>query len=93
MSGLLSIGMRAVEANSAALQTIGHNIANVNTPGYSRQTVRLESAPGSLTVGGFIGRGVNIAGVERVYSHFLGTQLNAARAQQAADASRSEKLG
>ena len=93
MSGLLSIGMRAVEANSAALQTIGHNIANVNTPGYSRQTVRLESAAGSLGVGGFIGRGVNIAGGERVYSNFLSTQLNAARAQQAADASRSEKLG
>ena len=93
MSGLLSIGMRAVDANSAALQTIGHNIANVNTPGYSRQTVRLESAPGSLGVGGFIGRGVNIASVERVYSDFLGTQLNAARSQQAADAIQADKLG
>ncbi len=92
MSGLLSIGMRALEANSAALQTIGHNIANVNTPGYSRQKVRLESAPGTLGVRGYIGRGVNIAGVERVYSDFLSSQLNSARAQQAADASRAEKL-
>lgn len=93
MSGLLSIGMRALDANSAALQTIGHNIANVNTAGYSRQTVRLESAPGTLGVGGYIGRGVNIASVERVYSDFLSTQLNATRAQQAADTSRAEKLG
>lgn len=93
MSGLLSIGMRALNANSAALQTIGHNIANVNTPGYSRQTVRLESDPGHLGMGGSVGRGVNVAGVERVYSDFLSAQLNTTRAQQAADASRAEKLG
>lgn len=93
MSGLLSIGMRALNANSAALQTIGHNIANVNTPGYSRQTVRLESDPGHLGMGGYIGRGVNVAGVERVYSDFLSAQLTTTRAQHAADASRAEKLG
>ena len=93
MSGLFSIGMSALNANSAALQTIGHNIANVNTAGYSRQTVRLESAPGHLGTVGYIGRGVNIAGVERVYSDFLSAQLTTTHAQQAADASRAEKLG
>lgn len=93
MSGLLSIGMSALNANSATLQTIGHNIANVNTAGYSRQTVRLESAPGQVGMGSSIGRGVNIAGVERVYSDFLSAQLNTTLAQQAADASRAEKLG
>ena len=93
MSGLLSIGMRALDANSAALQTIGHNIANANTAGYTRQTVRLESATGHLGMGGYIGRGVNVASVERVYSNFLSSQLNSTHAQQAADASRAEKLG
>ena len=93
MSGLLSIGMRALDANSAALQTIGHNIANANTAGYTRQTVRLESALGHLGMGGVIGRGVNVASVERVYSDFLSAQLNSSHAHQAADTSRAEKLG
>ena len=33
MSGLLSIGVRAMFANQAALQAVGQNIANANTPG------------------------------------------------------------
>ena len=40
MAGLLSIGARAMLANTAALQTISQNIANANTPGYSRQSAR-----------------------------------------------------
>jgi flagellar hook-associated protein 1 FlgK len=93
MSGLLNIGMNALNANSAALQTIGHNIANANTAGYTRQAVRLESALGHLGMGGVIGRGVHVAGVERVYSDFLSSQLNSTHAHQAAEASRAEKLG
>ena len=40
-SALMSIGMRAMFANYASMQTTGHNIANAQTPGYSRQTVQL----------------------------------------------------
>ena len=36
---LLNVGARALLTNQVALQTAGHNIANVNVPGYSRQTV------------------------------------------------------
>ncbi|TMH30598.1 MAG: hypothetical protein E6H58_13860, partial [Betaproteobacteria bacterium] len=45
-SALLSLGTRAMFANYAALQTTGNNIANVNTAGYSRQSVELETAGG-----------------------------------------------
>ena len=38
-SGLMNIGLRAMIANSAALQVTGHNIANANVEGYSRQGV------------------------------------------------------
>jgi len=93
MSGLLNVGMNALNANSAALQTIGHNIANANTAGYTRQAVRLESALGHSGMGGVIGRGVHVVGIERVYSDFLSTQINSTHAHQAADASRAEKLG
>ena len=37
MSNLLNVGSRALLANEVALQTIGHNIANSSTVGYSRQ--------------------------------------------------------
>ena len=36
---LMNVGVSALNANQQALTTVGHNIANVKTPGYSRQTV------------------------------------------------------
>ena len=37
MPSALNIGTLALNANLSALQVIGHNIANANTAGYSRQ--------------------------------------------------------
>ena len=34
-----NVGVTALRANMAALQVVGHNIANVNTPGFSRQQI------------------------------------------------------
>ncbi len=93
MGSLLNVGNGALLANQAALQTIGHNIANVNTPGYSRQTVLLESAGSQYTGGGYIGRGVNIANVVRQHSDFLTRQSTLANAVSASDSARSTKLG
>ena len=45
---LLNVGARALLANQVALQTAGHNIANVNTTGYSRQTVVLQTVQGQV---------------------------------------------
>ena len=36
-SGIFSLGTSALIANQAMMDTTSHNIANVNTPGYSRQ--------------------------------------------------------
>ena len=79
-------------ANQAVLQTTGHNIANVNTPGYSRQIINLESVAGGQTVAGFMGQGVNVASVQRAHSNLLTVQAAAAKAQHAGDATRAEKL-
>jgi flagellar hook-associated protein 1 FlgK len=92
VSSLLNVGSGALLANQAALQTIGHNIANVNTPGYSRQTVLLESAGSQYTGGGYIGRGVNIANVVRQHSDFLTRQATLANAVSASDSARSAKV-
>ena len=56
-STLMSIGMRAMFANNASLNVTGHNIANANVEGYSRQEVQLATAAGQFTGAGFFGKG------------------------------------
>ncbi len=59
MSSIMNIGVLALQANQAALQTVSNNIANVNTPGYSRRTVDFASVPPETPYG--VGRGVDVA--------------------------------
>ncbi|RME20658.1 MAG: flagellar hook-associated protein FlgK, partial [Candidatus Zixiibacteriota bacterium] len=74
----LEIGRRALMTYQANLQTIGHNIANVNTPGFTRQRVRLTSTfPESNAIGQF-GTGVTVADVRQVRDIFLGRQYREA---------------
>lgn len=91
-SPLLSIGTRAMFANYAALQTIGHNIANANTVGYSRQQVELATAQGQFTGAGFFGKGVDVAAVTRAHNAFLTREAATAASQAAADGARLEHL-
>ena len=90
---LLNVGARALLANQVALQTAGHNIANVNTPGYSRQTVVLQTVQGQFTGGGYIGQGVDVQTILRNQSELLTRQSAAAGSTQAADSVRAERLG
>jgi flagellar hook-associated protein 1 FlgK len=92
MSSILSIGTRALQANQVALQTTGNNIANVNTPGYSRQTVVLQATQGQFTGSGYIGKGVDVQTIERNFSTFLTRQSALASSTSAADRTRSDKL-
>jgi flagellar hook-associated protein 1 len=91
-SNLLSIGMRAMTANYAALQTTGHNIANANVDGYSRQRVELASAGGQFTGAGFFGKGVDVATVTRLHDAFLTREAATANSQAAADEARLGQL-
>jgi flagellar hook-associated protein 1 FlgK len=77
MSDLLNVGSRALLANQIALQTTGNNISNVNTPGYSRQTTVMQAVQGQFTGAGYIGNGVAVQTVQRVYSDFLTKQAHA----------------
>jgi len=89
---ILSIGTRALQANQVALQTAGNNIANVNTPGYSRQTVVLQTVEGQYTGGGYIGKGVDVQTIQRNFSAFLTRQSTLATSTQSADVARADKL-
>jgi len=89
---LMNVGVSALNANQQALTTVGHNIANVNTPGYSRQTVYTKALVGQNMGNGFIGKGVQVATVMRNYSALLNRQSNVANATYAADSSRLQGL-
>jgi len=92
MSGLMSIGKTAMFANYAALQTVGNNIANANTPGYSRQETQLADAPGQFTGSGFFGKGVTVTTIARSYDAYLTSQAVGTSATAAADSARLDKL-
>lgn len=68
MAGLLNIGTQALNAHQIALDITGQNIANVNTDGYSRQSVLFES--GKVNV-----PGVRIDSVNRTVDSFSIRQL------------------
>ena len=89
---LLNVGARALQANQAALQTAGHNIANVSTPGYSRQSVVLQTVPGQFTGGGYIGKGVDVQTIQRNHSELLTRQATAASSVDAGDTTRMDRL-
>lgn len=92
MSGIFSVAAGAMSASRAALQATSHNIANVNTPGYSRQQAQLQSMGGQASGSGFFGGGVQVSTVTRAYNQFLTTQANVASAQAAADSARLSQL-
>ena len=89
---LLNTGALALRANQAALQTTGHNIANVNTTGYSRQGVVLQAIPGQSMGNGYIGKGVEVQTILRNHSDLLTRQATASAAVGAADAVRVDRL-
>lgn len=80
-TGILSIGATALDAAYMALQTTGNNIANVNTPGYSREVTQFTSSVQTPVGGGmYAGTGVDVTSITRVYNDFLAQQTNLAQA-------------
>ncbi|WP_159914980.1 flagellar hook-associated protein FlgK [Pantoea sp. 18069] len=89
---LMNVGSGALMANQIALQTIGNNIANVKTAGYSRQTVSMGTNFGQDIGYGYVGNGVSVASIVRNYSALLSRQSNTAGSIQAADLARASSL-
>jgi len=73
--GLFDIGKSAIFAAQNALSVVSNNVANINTPGYSRNEVILEVANPVQISGQFMGRGVSVPGIRRHYDKFLHLQL------------------
>jgi len=67
----LDIGRGGLQAAQVQLDTAGHNISNVNKPGFSRQRVELLTRDPNVKSFGSIGRGVYVGGIERLRDQFL----------------------
>jgi len=70
-----------MNAAQYALTTTEHNIANANTPGFTRQQVMVNSRTAQASGVGFIGQGVDVVGVKRIYDQFLTTQVRQEQTQ------------
>ncbi|HEY0973303.1 MAG TPA: flagellar hook-associated protein FlgK [Solimonas sp.] len=75
MSDLLSIGSSALLAYRRALDTTSHNIANVNTAGYTRQRVELTTRAPTGSGSGYFGTGVDVSTVRRISDGLTNTRL------------------
>jgi len=78
MAGLfdtLGTATRGLQAVQRGLATTGHNIANVDTPGYSRQRSILQTGLPQANAAGTIGTGVEQVTVERIIDRFIGFRL------------------
>jgi len=78
MSGLglvLSIAKDALAAQQYSIEVTAHNIANVNTPGYSRQRPVYEAKEPAPYGGLLLGRGVDTTQIVRVSDQFIENRL------------------
>ena len=71
LASLLSIARSAMLAQQSAMSVTAHNVANAQTPGYSRQRIELTAATPQYTTMGPVGRGVTEAGIQRVRNTFF----------------------
>lgn len=75
MADLLRLGAGSLQNWQSALNTTGHNIANANTEGYSRQTVELGTSRALRFGFGYVGQGAEIVSIERASNSFVTSQV------------------
>lgn len=74
----VELASRALQAMQMAMNTTGHNLANVNTPGYSRQRVNLATTEPQVIEGVktlFVGSGVRVESIQRIRDAFLDARM------------------
>ncbi len=75
ISSILNMARDALLTSQAELETTGHNIANANTTGYTRQRVVTQASTPLQTTYGYIGTGVEINRIEGVRSEYVNSQV------------------
>ena len=72
---MLKVGISGLQVFQRSLNTIGHNISNVNTEGYSRQRTDIVTRYPTPSGDGFIGNGVKASTTERLFSEHSAEQV------------------
>ncbi len=78
MSGLFStldLAKRSMQTQMAAIQVTGQNIANVNTPGYSRQRADITESLATPTTNGLVGTGAQAVRIQQLVSELMNGQI------------------
>lgn len=92
LNAILEIGKRGLVVSQLGTNTVGNNIANVNTPGYSRQRVELKGLEIKNSVLGALGAGVDVERITRQRDLYLDRQLRTANAGLGRYEAASEQL-
>ena len=72
---MLKIGISGLLATQRALATTANNITNASTEGYNRQRVNFSSRPPEFLGGSFLGTGVQVSSIQRVFDGFLAGEI------------------
>jgi flagellar hook-associated protein 1 FlgK len=80
VADLLKIGLSGLSVSKTNLSVAGHNITNVNTPGFSRQDAVQATQTPQFSGGGYIGTGTTLTDIRRSYSEFLTAQVRTSTA-------------
>jgi flagellar hook-associated protein 1 FlgK len=75
LNSALSVAVHSLDAATGALQVTNNNIANANTPGYTRQVVILQEAAPTVQDGLSTGNGVVLEGYQSVRDELVQTQI------------------
>ena len=75
MPNILNTAVSGLLSFQRALGTTSHNIANVNTEGFSRQSVEISANTPSFLGGSFVGGGAHVESIQRSYDEFLSTEV------------------
>src|ERR1700761_7460908 len=95
MGGLtttLYTGVQALEASEAALSATSNNIANANTPGYTREVAQFSENAENLNGGQLSGGGVTLDSVQSVRDELLNLQIQQQTSQQSSANTQSALL-
>jgi len=72
---ILGVSVTGLKLSQTALRTVGHNIANSGTEGYTRQRIDPTTNPAILSGRNYVGSGVNVNSIDRIVNQFVTEQV------------------
>jgi flagellar hook-associated protein 1 FlgK len=78
----MSVALQSLLVQQGALEVVANNIANANTPGYSREVPILEESPPILSGNTMVGTGVTLQSVQSVRDNILDLRIDQETSQQ-----------